>query len=63
MREDADDQLSGIASSIPPVDPSCVELKHSAFLAQLLLEEVDLGSTSELTSPVGKPVLHMQHTC
>ena len=63
MKEDADDQLSEIASSIPPVDPSCVELKHSAFLAQLLLEEVDLGSTSETTSPVGKPVLHMQHTC
>ena len=44
----------------PLVDPSCVELKHSAFLAQLLLEEVDLESTSEPTSPVGKPVLHMQ---
>ena len=29
---------------------SCVELKHSAFLAQLLLEEVDLESTSEPTS-------------
>ena len=63
VKEDADDQLSEVASSIPPVDPSCVELKHSAFLAQLLLEEVDLESTSEPTSPVGKPVLHMQHTC
>ena len=63
VKEDGDDQLSEIASSIPPVDPSCVELKHSAFLAQLLLDEVDLGSTSEPTSPVGKPVLHMQHTC
>ena len=63
MKEDADDQLSEIASSIPPLDPSCVEFKHSAFLAQLLLEEVDLGSTSDPTSPVGKPVLHMQHTC
>ena len=63
VRVDADDQLSQFASSIPPVDPSCVELKHSAFLAQLLLEEVDLESTSEPTSPVGKPVLHMQHTC
>ena len=61
VKEDADDQLSEIASTIPPVDPSCVELKHSAFLAQLLLEEVDLESTSEPTSPVGKPVLHMQH--
>ena len=63
VKEDADDQLSEIASSIPPVDRSCVELKHSAFLAQLLLEEVDLESTSEPTSPVDKPVLHMQHTC
>ena len=61
VEEDADDQLSEIASSIPPVDPSCVELKHSAFLAQLLLEEVDRESTSEPTSPVGKAVLHMQH--
>ena len=59
----ADDQLSEIASSIPPGDPSCVELKHSAFLAPLLLEEVDLESTSETASPVGKPVLQMQHTC
>ena len=62
VKEDADDQLSEIASTIPPVDSSCVELKHSAFRAQLLLEEVDLESTSEQTSPVGKPVLHMQHT-
>ena len=61
LKEDADDQLSEIASTIPPVDPSCVELKHSAFLSQLLLEEVDLESTSAPTSPVGKPVLHMQH--
>ena len=61
VKEDADDQLSEIASTIPPVDPSCVELKHSAFLAELLLEEVDLESTSESTSSVGKPVLHMQH--
>ena len=62
MKEDADDQLSEIASTIPLVDPSCVEPKHSAFLAQLLLQEVDLESTSDPTSPVGKPVLHMQHT-
>ena len=60
VKEDADDQLSEIASTIPPVDPCCVELKHSAFLAQLLLEEVDLESTSEPTSPVGKRVLHMR---
>ena len=62
VTEDADDQLSEIASTIPPVDPSCVELKHSAFLAHLLLEEVDLESTSEPTSPVRKPVLPMPHT-
>ena len=60
VKEDADDQLSEIASSIPPVDPSCVDVKHSAFLAQLLLEEVDLESTSDPASPVGKPMLHMQ---
>ena len=53
VREDADDQLSEIASTIPPVDANCVDLKHSAFLTQLLLEEVDLESTSEPTSPVG----------
>ena len=63
VKEDADDQLSEVASSIPLVDPSCVELKYSAFLAQLLLAEVDLESTSEPTSPVGKAVLHRQHTC
>ena len=42
------------------MNPSCVDLKHSAFLAQLLLEEVDLESTSEPAPHVGKPVLHMQ---
>ena len=31
LQEDADDQLSEIASTIPSVDPSCVDLKHSAF--------------------------------
>ena len=60
VKEDADDQLSEIASTIPPVGPSWVDLKHSAFLAQLLLEEVDLESTSEPASPDGKPVLHIQ---
>ena len=49
-----------IASTIPSVDPSCVDLKHSAFLAQLLLEKVDLESTSEPAPHVGKPVLHIQ---
>ena len=60
VKEDADHQLSEIASTIPPVDPSFVDLNHSTFLAQLLLEEVDLESTSEPTPPVRKPVLHMQ---
>ena len=63
LKGDADNQFSEIASSIPPVDPSCVEVEHSAFLAQLPLEKVDLESTSERISLVGKPVLHMQHTC
>ena len=60
VKEEPDNQLSEIASTIPPVDPSCVHLKHSAFLAQLLLEEVDIESTPEPASPVEKPVLHMQ---
>ena len=62
-RKDAEDQLSEIASCIPPVDRSCVDLKQSAFLAQLLLKEVDLELTPEQRSPVGKRVLHMQHAC
>ena len=40
---DADDRLSDIASVIPAVDPEVVTLKHGAFLAQLLMDEVDLG--------------------
>ena len=58
-REDTPDQLSEIASSIPPVDSSCGDLQHGAFLAQ----EVDVELISEQRSPVGKPVLQMQHTC
>ena len=41
---DTDDHLSEIASSIPPVNPEELTLKHSAFLAQLLMEEVYLES-------------------
>ena len=63
VREDAEDQLSEIVRSIPPIDPSCVDVKDNAFLAHLLLEEVDLESTSEQSSNVVKPVLHMQHAC
>ena len=62
-KKGADSQLSEIASSILPVEPSCVELKHSGLFAQLLREEVDLESSSEQTSPVEKPVVHMQRTC
>ena len=43
---DADDRLSGIASAIPPVDPEVLTLKHSAFLGQLLMNEVDLGEST-----------------
>ena len=60
VKEDGDDQLSEIVSTIPPVDPSCGDLKHSAFLVQLLLEEIHPESTAEPAPHVGKPVLHMQ---
>ena len=43
---DADDRLTDMASAIPPVDPDVVTLKHSAFLAQLLMDEVDLGEST-----------------
>ena len=43
---DADDRLSDIASAIPLDDSEVVTLKHSAFLAQLLLDEVDLGEST-----------------
>ena len=43
---DADDCLSNIASGIPPVDPEVLTLKHSAFLAWPLMDEVDLGEFS-----------------
>ena len=43
---DADDRLSDIGSAIPPVDPEMVTLKHSAVVAQLLMDEVDLGESS-----------------
>ena len=43
---DADDRLSDITSAIPPVDPEVLTLKHRAFLAQLLMDEVDLGEST-----------------
>ena len=42
----ADDRLSDIASAVSPVDPEVLTLKHSAFLAQLLMDEVDLGEST-----------------
>ena len=36
----ADGHLGEIASSIPPVDPEVLTLKHSAFLAQLLMDDL-----------------------
>ena len=47
---DADYHLTEIASAMPPVDPEWRTLKHSAFLAQLFMDEVDLGQ-----SPIGGP--------
>ena len=43
---DAADGLSLIASAIPRVDPQVLTLKHSAFLAQLLIDEVDPGESN-----------------
>ena len=42
----ADNRLSDIASAIAPGDPEVLTLKHSAFLAQLLMDEVDLGEST-----------------
>ena len=44
---DADDHLNEIASSIPPLNPEVLTRKHSALLAQLLMEEVDLEPTPD----------------
>ena len=43
---DADDSLSKMASAMPPGDPEVPTLKHSAFLGQLLMDEVDLGEST-----------------
>ena len=43
---DAADRLSEIANPIPPVHPEVLTLKQSAFLAQLLMDEVDLGEST-----------------
>ena len=38
--------MNEIASARPPVNPEVLTLKHSAFLAQLLMDEVDLGEST-----------------
>ena len=43
---DADDPLRDIASAIPPVDPEVLTLQPSAFLAQLLMDELNLGEST-----------------
>ena len=43
---DAHDNVSEITSAIQPADPEVLTLKHSAFLAQLLMDEVDLGQST-----------------
>ena len=42
---DADDRLSEIVSAIPPVDREMATLRHRAFLAQLLMDEVELAES------------------
>ena len=44
---DTSNHLSEIATPIPPMNPEVLTLKHSAFLAQLRMEEVDLGPTHD----------------
>ena len=58
---DADDRLSDIASAIPPVDPEVLTLKHSAFLAQLHMDDVDRGESTHGGSH-DQAVLSMQAT-
>ena len=50
---EADDRVNDIASVIPPVDPKMVTLKHSAFLAHLLMDELDLGESTHGGSDAG----------
>ena len=56
---DADERLSDIASAIPSVDREMVTLKHSAFRAQLLMDEVDPGESTHGGSH-GHAVFSMQ---
>ena len=47
---DADDQQNEIASAILPVYPEVLTLKDRACLAQLLMDEVDLGDSTPNSS-------------
>ena len=42
----ADDHLSEITSAIPSLNPEVLTLKHSSFLAQLLMDELDLREST-----------------
>ena len=43
---DADVHLSEITTAIPTVDPEVLTLKQSAFVAHLLMDDVDLGESN-----------------
>ena len=43
---DADDRLGDMAGDIPMIDPEVLTLKHSAFLAQLLMDKVALDEST-----------------
>ena len=43
---DGDNELSKIPSTIPPVNPEVLTLKHNACLARLFMEEVDFGEST-----------------
>ena len=44
--DDTDDHLCEIAIAIPLVNPEVLTLKHSAFLARRVMDEVDLGQST-----------------
>ena len=56
---DADYHPSEMASAMPSVDPEVRTLTHSAFLAQLFMNKVDL-SQSPPGGPHDQPVFSMQ---
>ena len=60
VKEDADDQLSEIASTIPPVDRSCVDLKHSAFLAGLFEINWGIWASQKLSGGTLQDLIELQ---